>query len=37
MWEMTRWRCVCGRYHAPWWRTVQAPSCTAKRPDQKAT
>jgi hypothetical protein len=20
--------CRCGRRHASWWRTVQAPSCT---------
>lgn len=32
MWTMTRWRCICGRHHAPWWRTVQAPSCTAVKP-----
>jgi len=27
-WQMQRNRCArCGGYHAPWWRTVQAPSC----------
>ncbi|AXH66178.1 hypothetical protein SEA_SATIS_17 [Streptomyces phage Satis] len=31
-WVMTRWKCYCGRRHAPWWRTVQAPSCPLKRP-----
>lgn len=26
-WTMTRWACVCGRTHAPWWRTTPPPSC----------
>jgi hypothetical protein len=24
---MTPWGCVCGREHAPWWRTTPPPSC----------
>jgi hypothetical protein len=24
---MTPWVCVCGRVHAPWWRTTPPPSC----------
>jgi hypothetical protein len=27
VWTMTGWPCVCGREHAPWWRTVPPPSC----------
>lgn len=26
-WTMTPWACVCGRTHAPWWRTTPPPSC----------
>jgi hypothetical protein len=26
-WAMTVWTCVCGREHAPWWRTTPPPSC----------
>ena len=26
-WPTTWWACVCGREHAPWWRTTPPPSC----------
>lgn len=31
-WKITAWNCVCGRRHAPWWGTVQAPTCTVVKP-----
>lgn len=24
---MRVWNCVCGRRHAPWWRSTAPPSC----------
>lgn len=24
------WNCVCGRRHAPWWRTTPPPGCTRR-------
>jgi len=35
---LTPWACVCGRAHAPWWRSTPPPSCPngwPKQPDRK--
>ncbi|GHH30115.1 hypothetical protein [Streptomyces rubradiris] len=26
-WAVTPWECVCGRSHAPWWRSTPPPTC----------
>lgn len=36
-WTVTPWVCVCGRTHAPWWRTVPPPSCLHGWPDVAST
>lgn len=33
-WTITPWNCVCGRQHAPWWRTTPPPSCPRGWPRQ---
>lgn len=35
-WTMTPWACVCGREHAPWWRTVPPPTCPRGWPVEPA-
>lgn len=30
--KLVLWPCACGRHHAPWWRTVQAPTCNVVKP-----
>jgi hypothetical protein len=33
-WTITPWNCVCGRTHAPWWRSTPPPSCPHGWPSQ---